>query len=67
MNRKLACITLDVEADHGNPQKRLRMFEDESLEERFIDIINGTGAKVTAFLVTSLIEKYESSLSRLGA
>ena len=67
MNRKLACITLDVEADHGNPQKRLRMFEDESLEERFIDIINRTGAKVTAFLVTSLIEKYESSLSRLGA
>jgi peptidoglycan/xylan/chitin deacetylase (PgdA/CDA1 family) len=67
MGRKLACITLDVEADYDNPQKRLRMFEDGNLMERFVSIINRHGAKVTAFLVTSLIEKYEGSLRQFGA
>lgn len=65
MDRKLACITLDVESDYDNPQKRLRMFEEGDLMERYISIINRNGAKVTAFLVTSLIEKYEAPLRQL--
>jgi peptidoglycan/xylan/chitin deacetylase (PgdA/CDA1 family) len=64
MTRKIACITVDMEADFLEPTGRIRLFEDEALLERFISVMQG-GVKVTAFLVTSLIPKHGAALEGL--
>ncbi len=65
MNRKIACLTLDVEADFLDPHGRIRLFEDEALFKRYIDILRARRVKLTAFLVTSLIERYAAMYRRL--
>ena len=67
MTRKIACITVDVEADFLDPTGRIRLFEDGALLERFTSIIQASGAKVTAFLVTSLLPKHGAAYRRLSA
>ncbi len=62
MNRKLACVTLDVEADLGNSQGRIRLFDEPSLLERYLRILKKYDVRVTAFLVTSLLARYEGAL-----
>lgn len=54
--KKLACVTLDMEPDYGDPEKRIRLLEDPGFLERYISVINKHGAKVTMFTVTSLFE-----------
>lgn len=66
MSRKIACITVDMEADFLDPSGRIRLFEDEGLLERFTSIIQEGGVKATAFLVTSLIPKHEAAYRRLA-
>ena len=66
MTRKIACITVDVEADFLDPTGRIRLFEDQALLERFTAIIQGSGARVTAFLVTSLLPKHGAAYRRLS-
>jgi hypothetical protein len=65
MNRKLACITIDLEADYANTQGHSRMFEEPALMDRYIDLIRRTGVKVTGFLVTSILERYGDAIRRL--
>lgn len=65
MTRKIACITLDVESDFYDPDGRIRLFEDPMLYDRYTRIINENGVKVTAFLVTSLLEKHGDDYDRL--
>ena len=65
MKRKLACITIDVEADYANKQGLIRMFDEPALMDRYIDLIQRTGVKVTAFLVTSILERYGNAIRRL--
>lgn len=65
MSRKIACITLDVEADFNDPDGRIRLFEDEALLHRYARIIEENGVKVTAFLVTSLLDRYGDRYQRL--
>ncbi len=64
---KFACITLDMEPDHGDPEKRIRLFENPEYIERYISIINKHGAKVTMFTVTSLFEKFGADFTKLAA
>jgi peptidoglycan/xylan/chitin deacetylase (PgdA/CDA1 family) len=66
MTRKIACITLDVEADFLDPMGRIRLFEDESLFERYASVLRKRGVKLTAFLVTSLIDKHAAAYQRLS-
>jgi peptidoglycan/xylan/chitin deacetylase (PgdA/CDA1 family) len=66
MSRRIACITLDVEADFGDPEGRIRLFEDEALLSQYVRLVERTGAKITAFLVTSLLDRYGDSCQRLG-
>ena len=66
MTRKIACITLDVEADFHDPQNRIRLFEDASLLDRYVGIIQDNGVKLTAFLVTSLLDKYGADYKKLS-
>jgi hypothetical protein len=54
--KKLACITLDMEPDYGDPEKRIRLLENPEFLERYISIINQYDAKVTMFMVTNLFE-----------
>ena len=63
--RKIACITLDTEADFLDPTGRIRLFEDEALFNRYVSIIKKYDIKVTSFLVTSLISKHGDSYRRL--
>ncbi|HEY9153449.1 MAG TPA: polysaccharide deacetylase family protein [Anaerolineales bacterium] len=63
--RKIACITLDTEADFLDPTGRIRLFEDDALFNRYIGIIKKYDVKVTSFLVTSLISKHGDSYRRL--
>ena len=65
MTRKLACITIDIEADYANTQGHIRLFEEPALMDRYIDLIRRTGVKVTAFLVTSILARYGKSIRRL--
>jgi len=66
MSRKIACLTLDVEADFLDPTGRIRLFEDEALGERFISVLRPRQAKLTAFLVTSLLTKHGPKYRRLA-
>jgi peptidoglycan/xylan/chitin deacetylase (PgdA/CDA1 family) len=63
--RKIACITLDTEADFLDPTGRIRLFEDDALFNRYVGILKQYDVKVTAFLVTSLIHKHGDSYRRL--
>ena len=66
MSSRIACLTLDVEADFGDPEGRIRLFEDEALLSRYVGLVERTGAKVTAFLVTSLLDRYGDGCRRLS-
>ena len=37
--RKIACLTLDVEADFLDPTGRIRLLEDDALLNRYLGII----------------------------
>ena len=63
--RKIACITLDTEADFLDPTGRIRLFEDDALFNRYVSIIRKYDVKVTSFLVTSLIAKHGDLYRRL--
>jgi hypothetical protein len=65
MPRKFLCITMDIEADYANTQGLIRMFDEPALMDRYIDLIQRTGVKVTAFLVTSVLERYGDAIRRL--
>ena len=47
MTRKIACLTLDMEPDYGDPDGRIRLLENPFFFERYIEIINKYSAKVT--------------------
>jgi len=66
MRKRIACITLDIEPDLRDPQRRVRMLEDAALLERYVAIIQAHQVKVTGFLVTSLIEPYGRELEQLS-
>lgn len=64
---KLACVTLDMEPDYGDPEKRIRLLENPEFFERYVSIVKKYGAKVTMFTVTSLFEKYGGRFHELAA
>jgi hypothetical protein len=63
--RKFLGITMDIEADYANTQGHNRMFEEPPLFDRFVDLVNRTGVKVTGFLVTSILPRYGEGVRRL--
>jgi len=63
---KLACITLDMEPDHGDPDRHIRLLENPEFYERYIAIVNRYGLKVTMFTVTSLFESFGEKFIELG-
>lgn len=63
---KLACITLDMEPDHGDPDKHIRLLENPEFFERYISIINKYNVKVTMFTVTSLFESRGADFHKLA-
>jgi peptidoglycan/xylan/chitin deacetylase (PgdA/CDA1 family) len=63
---KLACITLDMEPDHGDPDQHIRLLENPEIYERYISLINKYNLKVTMFTVTSLFDKFGSHFNELG-
>lgn len=65
MTRKFFCITMDIEADYANTQGHTRLFEEPALLDRFVDLVNRTGVKVTGFLVTSILTRYGEGIRRL--
>lgn len=66
MDKKIACISMDIESDLRDPERRIRLFDDDRMMERFSKIIRENGVKITGFLVTSLIESYGSTLKTLN-
>ncbi len=65
--KKLACVTLDMEPDYGDPEKRIRLLENPELLERYASIINKYSAKVTMFTVTNLIETFGNYFNDLSS
>ena len=63
--RKIACITLDVETDFHDPDGKIRLFDDASLFDRYTALVKKHNVKLTAFLVTSLLDKYGADYQRL--
>lgn len=63
--KNLACITLDMEPDYGDPQKQIRLLENLDYFERYVSIINKYSAKVTMFTVTNLFETREALFHKL--
>jgi peptidoglycan/xylan/chitin deacetylase (PgdA/CDA1 family) len=66
MSRKIACLTLDMEPDYGDPEGHIRLLENPEYFERYIDIIQKHNAKVTMFTVTSLFERFGEHFEKLG-
>jgi hypothetical protein len=65
--KKLACVTLDMEPDYGDIEKRIRLLENPEFLERYISIINRYNAKVTMFTVTNLFEARGKEFKELAA
>lgn len=63
--KKLACITLDMEPDYGDPEKRIRLLENSEYFERYVSVIQKYNAKVTMFTVTSLFDKWNEHFAKL--
>jgi len=66
MTRKIACLTLDMESDYGDPHGKIRLLENPTYFERYTAIINKHEAKVTMFTVTSLFERFGENFENLG-
>jgi len=66
MKRKIACLTLDMEPDYGDPDGHIRLLEVPDFFERYTTIINKHNAKVTMFTVTSLFERFDGHFERLA-
>lgn len=66
MNRKIACLTLDMEPDYGDPEGHIRLLENPEYFERYVNIINKHNAKLTMFTVTSLFERFRDHFERLS-
>jgi Polysaccharide deacetylase len=64
MNRKIACITLDIEPDFISDSQRIKLFEDSQLMAQYVSIIAENNVKVTGFVVTSLINEYGAALKK---
>lgn len=64
--KKLTCVTLDMEPDYGDPEKRIRLLETPEFLERYISIINKYNAKVTMFTVTNLFETFGNYFNDLA-
>ncbi|MEW6401138.1 MAG: polysaccharide deacetylase family protein [Chloroflexota bacterium] len=67
MKPKLACITLDMEPDHADSQKRIQLLENPQYSDRFVEIVNRHNAKVTMFTVASLFETRGDDFKRLAS
>jgi peptidoglycan/xylan/chitin deacetylase (PgdA/CDA1 family) len=67
MSAKIACITLDIEADFHDKESRIRLFDDASLLDRYTALIENNGVKLTAFVVTSLLGRYGADCQRLAS
>jgi peptidoglycan/xylan/chitin deacetylase (PgdA/CDA1 family) len=61
-----ACITLDMEPDYGDPQKRVRLLENPEFFERYVSIVNKYNAKVTMFTVTRLFDTHGHLFRKLA-
>jgi peptidoglycan/xylan/chitin deacetylase (PgdA/CDA1 family) len=66
MKRKIACLTLDMEPDYGDPDGRIRLLENPEYFERYTGIIQKHNAKVTMFTVTLLFERFGGHFERLA-
>jgi peptidoglycan/xylan/chitin deacetylase (PgdA/CDA1 family) len=66
MNRKLACLTIDMEPDYGDPEGHIRLLENTEYFEHYTAIIKRYSAKVTMFTVTSLFERFGEHFERLA-
>ncbi len=66
MNHKIACLTLDMEPDYGDPQGRIRLLENPAYFERYTHIIQKYGGKVTMFTVACLFERYGEHFRQLA-
>lgn len=64
--KRTACITLDMELDYGDPQKRIHLLENPEYFERYVSIINKYHARVTMFTVTNLFESRGDSFRNLA-
>ena len=65
MMSKVVCLTLDIEADFHNSRGDILLFEQKQIFKQYTDLINRHKAKVTAFLVTSILNRYEKNLRHL--
>jgi peptidoglycan/xylan/chitin deacetylase (PgdA/CDA1 family) len=66
MNRKIACLTLDMEPDYRDPDGHIRLLETPEYFERYIAILQKHNAKVTMFTVTSLFERFGENFEQLA-
>ncbi len=63
---KIACLTLDMEPDYGDPQGRIRLLENPEYLERYTAILRRHGGKVTMFTVAALFERYGEHFRQLA-
>lgn len=66
MTQKIACITLDMEPDYGDPKGEIRLLQNREFFERYVATIRKYKAKVTMFTVTALFERYQVDFKSLN-
>lgn len=63
---RVACITLDMEPDYGDPDGRIRLLEEPEFRDRYVETINRHKVKLTMFTVTSLFDSFGERFRELA-
>jgi Domain of unknown function (DUF3473)/Polysaccharide deacetylase len=66
ISSKLACLSLDLEADLRCPDERIRLLDEDAKLEAFLSLMARVAVPFTCFTVMSIAAKYADRLAILG-
>lgn len=66
LNRKVACISIDMEPDLRDPEKRIRLLDDDHRMDAFAALLQREGVPLTSFTVMSHAPRYLDRLNALA-
>jgi len=66
VSRKIACLSVDVEADLWCPEERIRLFEDDARLEALCSLLRASNVPLTCFVVMKLAGRYARSMASLA-
>jgi hypothetical protein len=65
-HRKIACLSIDVEADLWCPEQRIRLFEDAARLDALCSLLRANNVPLTCFVVMNIARRYHRSFDALA-